>query len=139
MAPYFCLMDSIPLFTFLLVLSDSKLSPIPDKRVLVVQDQFLCYILSLLFLYHICSINLDSIASCSIAACSSALGLWFLLGGVISAHSLLLREGYSVSGINSCVGWWSISGSCWWHRSSLLLSVIQQGLFQVPACTVIVT
>ena len=35
-APYFCLMDSIPLFTFLLVLSDSKLSPIPDKRVLVV-------------------------------------------------------------------------------------------------------
>lgn len=88
MAPYFCLMDSIRLFTFLLVLSDSKLSPIPDKRVLVVQDQFLCYILSLLFLYHICSINLDSIV-----ACFSALRLWFLLGGVISAHSLLLRGG----------------------------------------------
>ena len=67
-------MDSIPLFTFLLVLNDRKLFPIPDKRILVV--------------HHICSIHLDSIA-----ACSSALGLWFLLGGIISAYSLLLRGG----------------------------------------------
>lgn len=116
------------LFTFLLVLSDSKLSPIPDKRVLVAQDQFLCYILSLLFLYHICGINLDSIV-----ACFSALGLWFLLGGVISAHSLLFwGEGYSVSGINSCVGWWSISGSCWWHSKVLCYSALFKKVVPSP-------
>lgn len=50
-----------------------------------------------------------------------SLGLWFLLGGVISAHSLLLR--YSVSGINSL---------CWLMEHFWFLLMAQQ--FSATQC-----